>query len=115
LTGSAKIASGRNLKYSWVIPDMQQIAVDALARSFAAATEMLPESALPELGQRSGMIAKPASTAAMVERATGFEPATLEAWRARRAARLTLSKCFQSSCPPALDQRNLLFNECEFG
>ncbi len=41
-------------KYSWVTPDMQELAVDALARSLAAATEMLPESAIPALGRRSG-------------------------------------------------------------
>ncbi len=41
-------------KYSWVTPDMQELAVDALARSLAAATEMLPESAVPARGRRSG-------------------------------------------------------------
>ncbi len=33
---------------------MQKLAVDGLARSLAAATKMLPESAVLELGRRSG-------------------------------------------------------------
>ncbi len=40
--------------YSWVTPDLQEVAVDALTRSLAAATGMLPESAVPAGNRRSG-------------------------------------------------------------